>query len=63
MRGNVKKHPYNLEAAIKQFERDYLINILQLNNGNKAKASEMLGVHIVTLKKKIKEHQIAINRI
>jgi len=53
-----RDHPYNLQKAIEMFEQGYLINILQLSNGNKAKASEMLGVHMKILEKKMKKYKI-----
>ncbi len=55
-----QEHPYNLQKAIAQFERGYLMNILQLSNGNKDKASEMLGIRIKTLDQKIKKYRITI---
>ena len=53
-------HPYNLQKAIQEFERGYLINILQLSEGNKVLACEMLGIRLRTLEKKIGEHGINI---
>ncbi len=55
-----QEHPYNLQKAIAQFERGYLMNILQLSNGNKAKASEMLGIRITTLERKMRKYKIII---
>lgn len=53
-----QEHPYNLQKAIGQFERGYLMNILQLSNGNKSKASEMLGIRIKMLEQKILKYRI-----
>ncbi len=53
-----QEHPYNLQKAVGKFERGYLMNILQLNNGNKSKASEMLGIRIKMLEQKILKYRI-----
>ena len=63
MRGKHEKHPYNLKAAVKNFERGYLINILQLSNGDKRKAAQMLDVPIGFLRKKIEEYEIICSLI
>jgi len=55
-----REHPYNLQKAVRQFERGYLINILQLSNGNKAKASEILGIRIKMLERKMRKYRIII---
>jgi len=52
------EHRYNLQKAVGKFEQGYIKNILQLCNGNKPKASEMLGIRIQVLERKMKKFKI-----
>ncbi len=53
-----EKHPYCLQRAIENFEQGYLKNILQLSNGDKVLAAEMLGIFYETLEAKMEKYDI-----
>jgi len=55
-----QEHPYNLQKSVEKFEQGHIRNILQLSNGNKALASEMLGIEIHILEQKIQQYEIVI---
>ncbi len=48
-----RDHPFNLQKAVETLERSYIIHIIQKNDGDKVKASEMLGIRIQMLEQKI----------
>ncbi len=52
------KHPYDLKKAVEKFERGYLINVLQISSGSKARASEMLCIRSEVLERKMKKYRI-----
>lgn len=46
--------PIKLESV----EKDHIIKVLELTNGNRKKAAELLGIHRNTLAKKIKDFKL-----
>ena len=44
--------------AVSQFEKLFILRVLQETNGNLSRAAETMGVHRNTLSKKIREHGI-----
>ena len=48
----------NLQDAIKKFEKEFIINGLNLSNWNKTKTAEILGISRKSLFNKIKEYNI-----
>jgi len=42
-----------LEMAVREFERAYLLQVLQAHNGNQSAAAKRLGIHRNTLSKKL----------
>ena len=54
----VTEHPYNLRRALGHFERGYIQNILVLNEWNKVRTAEMLGITRRTLYRKMKKYEL-----
>lgn len=46
------------EDARQEFERRYIIQALELGEGNIGRAAELIGLHRNTLSRKIAEYQI-----
>ena len=44
--------------AQREFERRFIIKVLNTSNGSLSRASEVLGIHRNTLSRKIAEHRI-----
>lgn len=50
--------------TIKQLEKEYFFKVLKHTNGNKTKASDIMGITLVTLYRKIKKyHRENLNTI
>ena len=46
-------HPYNLEQAMRRFQRDYIRNIIEVANWDMPVAAKMLGIGLDELKQKM----------
>ncbi len=44
--------------AVSQFEKLFILRVLEKSNGNLSRAAETMGVHRNTLSKKLREHRI-----
>jgi Fis family transcriptional regulator len=51
------------EDAVRQFKRQYLIEVLRAHRGNQCKAAEELGMHRNTLSRTIDELKIDIRQL
>ncbi len=47
------RHGVTLEAAMREFERIYLEEVLEASNGNQSAAARRLGIHRNTLSRKL----------
>jgi DNA-binding NtrC family response regulator len=47
------RHGVTLEAAMREFERIYLQEVLEANGGNQSAAARKLGIHRNTLSRKL----------
>ncbi|MBW7956420.1 MAG: sigma-54-dependent Fis family transcriptional regulator [Deltaproteobacteria bacterium] len=55
-KSNVNKPAVTYEDAMKAFEKEYLIKVLQETNWNRTEASKKMGLHRNTLLNKMREH-------
>lgn len=55
-------HDYDLHNAMKTYEKQYIIHVLDKFEGNKADAAKALGVGLSSLYRKIDEHDINGNK-
>ena len=46
------------EDAVREFDRRFIVEVVEKSNGNLCKAADTLGVHRNTLARKIKELKI-----
>jgi Fis family transcriptional regulator, factor for inversion stimulation protein len=46
------------EDALREFDRRFIVEVVEKSAGNLCKAADVLGVHRNTLARKIKEHKI-----
>lgn len=44
--------------ALSQFEKMFILRVLDQTNGNLSRAAETMGIHRNTLSKKIRDHEI-----
>ena len=51
-------HPYNLRAAVEDFECKYIRNILELASWDMQKTAWMLNIRRTTLEAKMEKYQI-----
>lgn len=49
------------EEAVKEFEKKFILNVLDRNNNNLSKAADELGIHRNTLSKRVGEYQNGVN--
>lgn len=49
------------EEAVKEFEKKFILNVLDRNNNNLSKAADELGIHRNTLSKRVDEYQNGVN--
>ncbi len=49
------------DEAVKEFEKKFILNVLDRNNNNLSKAADELGIHRNTLSKKVGEYQNGSN--
>ncbi|HEG43011.1 MAG TPA: sigma-54-dependent Fis family transcriptional regulator [Phycisphaerales bacterium] len=52
----------DLQAALRDFERQHIIKILRKNNGDKVQAAKALGVGVSTLYRKISELEMIVDK-
>ncbi len=55
------RHGVTLESAMREFERIYLQEVLEANDGNQSAAARKLGIHRNTLSRKL-EPPVATTR-
>jgi Fis family transcriptional regulator, factor for inversion stimulation protein len=48
------------EDALREFDRRFIVEVVDKNDGNLSKAADILGVHRNTLSRKIKDLKIKI---
>lgn len=51
------------EDAVKQFKRQYLLEVLRANRGNQCKAAEELGMHRNTLSRTMAELSLDVTEV
>ncbi|MCF7797492.1 MAG: sigma-54 dependent transcriptional regulator [Lentisphaeria bacterium] len=61
VKSNGMSYPDNLKEASRAFERHHIMNILNHQNQDKAKAAEVLGIGLSSLYRKIDELQIELD--
>lgn len=49
------------EEAVKEFEKNFILNVLSRQNNNLSKAAEVLGIHRNTLSKRLLEYANSAN--
>jgi DNA-binding NtrC family response regulator len=49
-------HGILFDEAVKEFEKNFILKVLDLHNNNLSKAAEALGIHRNTLSKRILEY-------
>jgi len=49
-----------LDMAVREFERAYLLRVLEAHNGNQSAAAKRLGIHRNTLSKKLEPRLISL---
>jgi Fis family transcriptional regulator, factor for inversion stimulation protein len=54
-------HGILFDEAVKEFEKNFILKILDRYNNNLSKAAEALGIHRNTLSKRILEYSIGAN--
>ncbi len=59
--GKAQSPATTMHDAKKQFERDYIINVLNITKGNVSQAAQLSGRHRVDFYNLIKKHQIDVN--
>jgi two-component system response regulator AtoC len=57
--GDKKPYPQKL-VALKEVEKNYIQHVLQIANGSKTQASQILGISRPTLDKKIRDYQLEV---
>jgi two-component system response regulator AtoC len=57
--GDKKPYPQKL-VALKEVEKNYIQHVLQIANGSKTQASQILGISRPTLDKKIRDYQLDV---
>ena len=48
--------------ALSQFEKMFILRVLEQTNGNLSRAARTMGIHRNTLSKKIREHEFNTNK-
>ncbi len=51
------------EDAVKQFKRQYLLEVLKANRGNQCKAADELGIHRNTLSRTMAELELEVAEV
>ena len=54
-------HGILFDEAVREFEKNFILKILDRHNNNLSKAAEVLGIHRNTLSKRIIEYSIDAN--
>ncbi len=60
--GDKKPYPQKL-VALKEVEKNYIQHVLQIANGSKTQASQILGISRPTLDKKIRDYQLEFDSV
>jgi DNA-binding NtrC family response regulator len=54
-------HGILFDEAVKEFEKNFILKVLDRHNNNLSKAAEALGIHRNTLSKRILEYSSGLN--
>jgi DNA-binding NtrC family response regulator len=54
----VSRKPSNLQMAVEEFEKQFILDALRQNQGHKAKTAAMLGIDRKTLYTKLKKYGV-----
>jgi DNA-binding NtrC family response regulator len=54
-------HGILFDEAVKEFEKNFILKVLDRHNNNLSKAAEALGIHRNTLSKRILEYSNGLN--
>lgn len=54
-------HGILFDEAVKEFEKNFILKVLDRHNNNLSKAAEALGIHRNTLSKRILEYSNGVN--